>query len=78
MWLNMENKSFLFIFLFFFSVIWVVIWKGFALWKAARLGRKWWFIILLVFNTFGILEIIYYFFLDKDLENKEIGTKNKK
>jgi Na+/H+ antiporter NhaC len=75
MWLNMENKSFLFIFLLFFSVIWVVIWKGFALWKAARLGRKWWFIILLVFNTFGILEIIYYFFLDKDLENKEIGTK---
>ena len=44
-------------------VAWVLVWKGMALWKAARLGHKWWFIILLVANTIGILEIIYIYFI---------------
>ncbi|MDQ5883330.1 MAG: hypothetical protein QG654_243 [Patescibacteria group bacterium] len=42
-------------------IIWSLIWKGLALWKAARNGSKSWFIILLVLNTLGILEIIYIF-----------------
>jgi len=41
--------------------IWSVVWKGIALWKAARLGQRNWFIALLVFNTAGLLEIIYIF-----------------
>ncbi|MDQ5901425.1 MAG: hypothetical protein QG580_140 [Patescibacteria group bacterium] len=47
----------------FFAVLmaWVFIWKGLALWKAARNGSKVWFIILLLINTIGILEIIYLF-----------------
>ena len=40
-------------------VIWSTIWKGIALWKAARSKRRVWFIILLIVNTAGILEIIY-------------------
>lgn len=44
-------------------LVWSLIWKGLALWKAARLSSKWWFIILLVINTLGILEIIYIFFV---------------
>jgi len=40
---------------------WSLVWKGIALWKAARLGSKPWFIILLVVNTVGILEIVYIF-----------------
>ncbi|HEY4478922.1 MAG TPA: DUF5652 family protein [Candidatus Paceibacterota bacterium] len=39
--------------------IWVMIWKGIALWKAARNEHAWWFAALLVVNTLGILEIIY-------------------
>lgn len=46
-------------------VVWSLIWKGIALWKAARLSSKWWFIILLLVNTLGILEIIYIFFIAK-------------
>ncbi len=42
-------------------MLWSIIWKGIALWKAGRLGQKAWFVILLVVNTFGILEIIYIF-----------------
>ncbi|MBU0668253.1 hypothetical protein KJ951_02650 [Patescibacteria group bacterium] len=42
-------------------VIWVLFWKGLALWHAGRRGQSWWFAILLVVNTVGILEIIYLF-----------------
>jgi methionyl-tRNA synthetase len=41
--------------------IWTIIWKGLALWHAARHGQGWWFGILLIINTAGILEIIYLF-----------------
>jgi uncharacterized protein YpmS len=36
-----------------------------ALWKAAQLKHKRWFIILLVVNTIGILEILYLFVFSK-------------
>ncbi|MEZ4210826.1 MAG: DUF5652 family protein [Candidatus Paceibacterota bacterium] len=42
-------------------VLWSLVWKGLALWKAARSGSKPWFIAILVLNTLGILEIIYMF-----------------
>lgn len=41
--------------------VWVMAWKGLALWKAAREKQKWWFIALLVVNTLGILEILYIY-----------------
>jgi Na+/H+-translocating membrane pyrophosphatase len=44
------------------SSIWTVILKGFSLWHAARAAQKWWFIVLLIINTFGIVEIIYLLF----------------
>lgn len=40
-------------------VIWSLIWKGVALWKAARNSHKVWYIVMLIVNTAGILEIIY-------------------
>jgi hypothetical protein len=45
------------------AVVWSVVWKGLALWHAGRRGQYWWFMILLVVNTLGILEIIYLFFV---------------
>ena len=45
--------------------LWVIPWKGFALWIAARRSEKWWFIALLLLNTLGILEIIYIFAIAK-------------
>lgn len=45
--------------------IWQMIWKGIALWRSAELSQKWWFIAILLLNTFGILEIIYIFFVAK-------------
>jgi uncharacterized membrane protein len=45
--------------------------KGAALWKAARRGHIWWFLILLVLNTFAILDIIYIFIFSNWGENKK-------
>ncbi len=45
--------------------VWTLPWKGVALWKAARLRHRAWFIALLVINTLGLLEILYIFVLSK-------------
>lgn len=42
---------------------WTLPWKGVALWKAARLYHKKWFIALLILNTLAILDIIYIFYI---------------
>lgn len=47
---------------------WTLPWKGWALWKAARLTDKWWFIALLVINTVALLEILYIFVFSKRKE----------
>ena len=50
---------------FFAIIIWSVFWKGLALWHSARRGQYWWFVIMLIVNTVGILEIIYLFAVAK-------------
>lgn len=42
-------------------IVWTIVWKGLALWKSARLNSPIWFVILLVINTFGLIEILYLF-----------------
>jgi hypothetical protein len=46
--------------------IWTLIWKGMALWKAAKKGQKAWFVALLLINTAGILEILYIYVFGKE------------
>lgn len=45
--------------------LWVLPWKGVALWKAARREDKWWFAALLIINTLAVLEILYIFVFSK-------------
>jgi hypothetical protein len=47
-------------------LLWSIIWKGLALWRAARDVQKPWFIAILILNTVGILEIIYLLFFAKE------------
>lgn len=42
-------------------LIWSLVWKGFALWKSARKDSLPWFLVILIVNTAGILEILYLF-----------------
>jgi len=52
-------------------ILWSVFWKGWALWRAAKNDSKGWFIILLILNTAGILDIIYIFVVSKKTAKKE-------
>lgn len=56
-------------------IVWTLIWKGFALWRAAELKQKYWFIAILLINTLGILEIIYLFLITKDYKVEVIEEK---
>jgi len=49
----------------FVLILWSIFWKGLALWKAAREGSRIWFVVLLVVNTAGILEILYLYVFSK-------------
>jgi hypothetical protein len=48
---------------------WDTVWTLIALWKSARGNQLIWFVCLGIFNTIGILPIIYLLFFRK----KEIG-----
>jgi hypothetical protein len=45
-----------------------MVWKGIALWRAGGNRQLAWFICLLIFNTLGILPIIYIFGFSKKKE----------
>ena len=47
------------------ALLWSLGWKGWALWRAARNSSKAWYIVLLVVNTLGLLEILYIFVFSK-------------
>jgi len=50
--------------------IWVLVWKGLALWHAARNNHKSWYVVLLIINTLGILPIIYLIWFRKKSAQK--------
>lgn len=54
-------------------LVWSLFWKGLALWKAAKYDQRNWFIVVLIVNLAGILEIIYLFgFAKKKLKLSEL------
>lgn len=61
-------------------IIWSILWKGIALWKAGSKKQLARFVCLFIFNTVGILPIIYLAFFQKKEENKKeiITTKKTK
>lgn len=62
-------------YILFIILIWSLLWKGIALWRATKNSQKNWFIVLLPINTMGILEIVYlFFFSKKKLTLKEIKS----
>ena len=45
--------------------IWDGVWKLIALWKSARNNQLAWFVCLAIFNTVGVLPILYIQFFQK-------------
>jgi cellobiose-specific phosphotransferase system component IIC len=52
-------------------ILWSLLWKAPALWRAARRGDKKWYGVILVIGFLGILEYIYLFVVSKDKKEKE-------
>jgi len=46
-------------------IFWTLLWKCYSVWTAAKNNHKKWFIALIIFNTLGILDIIYIFYIAK-------------
>lgn len=60
------------------AILWTLPWKGVALWKAVKNSDKAWFILLLIINTLGILEILYIFvFSKREYPIKPVEEKSK-
>ena len=62
------------IWLFVAIILWSLLWKGLALWKSARLNQKTWFIVLLLVNTLGILEIFYLFIFSRTDQSRQTAN----
>lgn len=59
--------------IFTLFIIWLMVWKGLSLWQSANRKQLVWFILLLIFNTLGILEILYLLYLHKwSLDNGKL------
>ena len=65
-------------------LIWIIFWKGMALWKSAQKKERVWFWLLMCINTLGILEICYIFVFSnpnndfKTLKARLMQKKDKK
>lgn len=82
----------LFVSIIILLAFWSLIWKGFALWRAAQKKSVGWFIVLLFLNTAGILPILYLLFtknpnkkskekepkVPQKSEKKEVHVENNK
>lgn len=62
------------IWFFVLAMVWVLPWKGYALWTASKNGHKRWFIALIILNTFAILEIFYIFYIAKKTPKDILNT----
>ena len=46
-------------------IFWTIPWKVYGVWLAVKNNHKKWFVVLLILNTAGILEIFYIFRIAK-------------
>lgn len=51
--------------------LWETVWKGVALWRAGVDRNLLWFVLMFVFNTVGILEIVYIFAISRPRRARE-------
>jgi methionyl-tRNA synthetase len=58
-------------------LIWTIAWKAVGAWHSARDGNLIWFISFFIFNTFGVLPIVYIFFFRR-MDFPEVAKKKVK
>jgi hypothetical protein len=57
-------------------MLWELVWKAIALWKTGRNNQLAWFVCILIFNTAGILPIVYLLFFQP--KAKKVAKKKRK
>ncbi len=70
-WINANIVTFITIVVII--AIWDGVWKLTAMWRASQRKSTVWYIVLAVFNTIGILPIIYFIITRK----KELNHKDR-
>ena len=55
----LDNNVVLFVISIIAISTWELVWKLKSMWKAGQLNEKVWFVCLMIFNTMGILPIVY-------------------
>lgn len=58
-----------------FIIMWTVLMKGLALWRSSRKNQKYWFIVMLILNVFGLLELVYLLFFSEGFLQELMGKK---
>ncbi len=66
--------------MFFFVILalWDAAWKAVGLWKSGTQRQLVWFIFIFIFNTAGILPIVYLLWFQKDKKLKSTNLKSKR
>lgn len=59
-------------------IVWDLIWRGLALWRAGRNDQPGWFVALMIINSAGILPIIYLLTNPHVVEFEEGKSADKK
>jgi nitrogen fixation/metabolism regulation signal transduction histidine kinase len=65
------------VFILLVVVVWELVWKLAGMWKAAKKNSPIWFVIIAVFNTVGILPILYIYVFSKMKSEKVKTTRIK-
>jgi len=58
--------------------VWSIVWKGLGLWKAGRNNQLIWFLAMFLFNTAGILPIVYILWFQKAYKETIVLPKAKR
>jgi hypothetical protein len=53
------------------TLLWILPWMTWSLWRAARNNQRIWFIALIIFQTIGILPILYIFVFQKNRNKRK-------
>jgi hypothetical protein len=59
-------------------IVWSLFWKLTAMWKSAKNNHVIWFVVIALFNTIGILPILYIYVFSDLGDFKENNLKNPK
>jgi len=67
-----------FILLLAIVIIWDLVWKVTGAWRAGRNNQFAWFLVILIFNTVGILPLVYLIWFAKNKNSRRVEEKRKR